>query len=206
MNKISSFLLFACVAILAGCSDDSQPQQGKQYTQLPASLATFRMPPVVEVFSLNCGHCRKMENELATIEQLTNQSIGKVHVTFNESAQIGAMIYYTAEMQLGQKPDHTMMTELFSATQLGDGATLADKKAAIDLAFHSRNLTSPYDFDESQQKQLFAAMQVADDITTQGEINAVPTFIVNGKYQVITSGHQDVQGIANTINFLLTQP
>lgn len=206
MNRVFSLLLLAFAFFVAGCSDDGQPQQGKQYTQLPANLATFRLPPVVEVFSLNCGHCRKMENELATIEQLTSQNIGKVHVTFNESAQIGAMIYYAAEMQLGQKPDHSMMTELFAATQMGDGATLADKKAAIDLAFHNRDLTSPYDFDEAAQKQLFAAMQVADDITTRGQINAVPTFIVNGKYQVMTSGHKDIQDIANTINFLLKQP
>ncbi|MEZ9890756.1 thiol:disulfide interchange protein DsbA/DsbL, partial [Vibrio lentus] len=26
------------------------------------------------------------------------------------------------------------------------------------------------------------------------------------KYQVLTAGHQDVQGIAKTINYLLTQP
>jgi protein-disulfide isomerase len=109
-------------------------------------------------------------------------------------------------MQLGKKPDHQMMTEMFAATQMGDGATLSEKKAALDQVFHSRNLVSPYDFDDQQQKQLFAAMQLADDITTKGQINSVPTFIVNGKYQVITSGHQDVASIADTINFLLQQP
>jgi hypothetical protein len=147
-----------------------------------------------------------MEDEMPTIEKLTGQSIGKVHVTFNESAQIGAMIYYAAEMQLGKKPDHQMMTEMFAATQMGDGATLSEKKTALNQVFHSRNLISPYDFDDEQQKQLFAAMQLADDITTKGQINSVPTFIVNGKYQVITSGHQDVASIADTINFLLQQP
>jgi predicted DsbA family dithiol-disulfide isomerase len=49
-------------------------------------------------------------------------------------------------------------------------------------------------------------MQLADDITTKGEINSVPTFIVKGKYIVNTSAHQDVEGIANTIKFLITQP
>lgn len=206
MKKLASVLLVAALSVISGCSDNSQPQEGEQYQQLPVNLATFRLPQVTEVFSLNCGHCRQMEDELANIEKLTGQSIGKVHVTFNKSAQIGAMIYYAAEMQLGKKPDHKMMSEMFAATQMGDGASLSEKKAALDSIFQSRNLISPYDFDDQQQKQLFAAMQVADDITTKGEINSVPTFIVNGKYQVIVSGHQDVDGIANTINFLLTQP
>ncbi|KLN63714.1 MULTISPECIES: thiol:disulfide interchange protein DsbA/DsbL [Vibrio] len=206
MKKIASFLIIVVAALIVGCSDNSQPVEGKQYQQLPTNLSTFKLPQVTEVFSLNCGHCRQMENEIPEIEKLTGQSIGKVHVTFNESAQIGAMIYYAAEMQLGNKPDHTMMSEMFTAIQMGDGATPAEKKAALDLVFHSRDLISPYDFNEEQQQQLFAAMQIADDITTKGQINAVPTFIVNGKYQIMTSGHQDVAGIASTINFLLTQP
>lgn len=206
MKKITTLLLIALSSILVACSESDVPKQGEHYQTLPANLATFRLPAVTEVFSLNCGHCRKMEDQLANIEKLTGQEIGKVHVTFNESAQIAAMIYYAAEMQFGKKPDHSMMLELFSATQLGNGATAADKKAAIDLAFHSRDFISPYDFDEAEQKRLFAAMQVADDITTTGQINSVPTFIVNGKYQVMTSGHRDVEGIAETINYLLQQP
>ncbi|KGY11660.1 thiol-disulfide isomerase and thioredoxin [Vibrio tubiashii] len=206
MKKLTSLLLILVSALIVGCSDDSQPTQGKQYQQLPADLSKLNLSPVTEVFSLNCGHCRSMENEIPQIEKLTGQNIGKAHVTFNESAQIGAMIYYAAEMQLGGTPDHAMMEELFAATQMGNGATLTDKKAALDAAFQSRNLTSPYDFNQQQQSQLFEAIKVADEITTQGQIKAVPTFIINGKYQIITSGHKDVADIAKTITFLLSQP
>lgn len=205
MKKLS--LMFATVVLsvtaLIGCSESSLPVEGKQFEQLPANLSTYRLPPVTEVFSLNCGHCRKMEAVIPELEKLTNQKFGKVHVTFNESAQIGAMIYYSAEMQLGKAPDHKMMEELFAAVQMGDGATLQEKKTAIDTVFTSRGLISPYDFDEEQQKQLFAAMQVADDISVKAQINSVPTFIVNGKYQVITTGHKDEQDIAATINYLI---
>ncbi|NOH81727.1 thioredoxin domain-containing protein [Vibrio sp. RE86] len=206
MKKIAALFIVAFSTLLVGCSESTSPVEGTHYEQLPANLSTFRLPVVTEVFSLNCGHCRTMENEIPKIEKLTGESIGKVHVTFNESAQIGAMIYYAAEMQLGQKPDHQMMLDLFAATQMGDGASLNDKKDAIDKAFQSRSLVSPYNFNEEQQKQLFAAMQLADDITTKGEVNSVPTFIVKGKYQVLTTGHQDVEGIANTIKYLITQP
>lgn len=206
MKKLFTLLTILTATVLVGCSDSNTPQEGKQYQQLPVNLATFRLPQVTEVFSLNCGHCRKMEAVLPQLEELTQQSIGKIHVTFNESAQIAAMIYYTAEMQLGKKPDHEFMNALFAATQMGDGATLADKKQAIDDAFQSRGLTSPYELNEQQQEQLFEAMNLAQDITEKGQINSVPTFVVNGKYMVLTAGHQDIEGIANTINYLINQP
>lgn len=206
MKKLMTLLTIAFTTLMVGCSDSDVPQEGKQFQQLPANLSTYRLPQVTEVFSLNCGHCKKMESVLPQLEELTKQNIGKIHVTFNESAQIGAMIYYTAEMQLGKKPDHSMMIELFEAAQMGDGATMTEKKQAIDDAFHSRGLVSPYELKEEKQKQLFKAMQLAEDITEKGQINAVPTFIVNGKYMVLTSGHKDVQDIANTINYLTQQP
>lgn len=203
MKKIIALLLVGFSVLLTGCSQNTAPVEGEQYTKLPANLSVFRLPQVTEVFSLNCGHCGKMEAQLPKLEKLIDQSVGKVHVTFNESAQIGAMIYYSAEMQLGKKPDHQMMLDLFAAVQMGDGATMAQKKGAIDNAFESRGLISPYDISEEQQSQLFKAMQIAHEITTQGEINGVPTFVVNGKYQIITSGHQDIESIANTINYLI---
>ncbi|KOO04418.1 thiol:disulfide interchange protein DsbA/DsbL [Vibrio nereis] len=202
MKKILSLILVAFITILAGCSENSTPKEGEQYQKLTTNLSTYRLPPVTEVFSLNCGHCRKMEEVIPQLESLTNQSIGKVHVTFNQSAQVAAMIYYTAEMQLGGQPDHDMMNELFSAVQMGDGATITEKQQAIESVFHSRNLKSPYELEEAQQEQLFRAMQIADEITTKGQINGVPTFIVSGKYMVMTSGHQDAEGIADTINYL----
>ncbi|ERB63798.1 thiol:disulfide interchange protein DsbA/DsbL [Vibrio coralliilyticus OCN008] len=202
MKKIMTLLTIAFAALLAGCADSDVPQEGEHFQKLPVNLSTFRLPQVTEVFSLNCGHCKKMESVLPQLEELTKQNIGKIHVTFNESAQVGAMIYYTAEMQLGKKPEPSMMDELFTAAQMGDGATMAEKKQAIDDAFHSRGLISPYELKEDQQKQLFRAMQVAEDITEKGQINSVPTFIVNGKYMVLTSGHKDVEDIAKTINYL----
>ena len=205
MKKLITLFLLGASALLAGCSDTSVPVEGEQYSRLPANLSTYRLPQVTEIFSLNCGHCGKMEAEIPKLESMIDQSVGKIHVTFNESAQIGAMIYYSAEMQLGKKPDHQMMLELFSAVQMGEGSTIAERKAAIDEVFESRGLISPYNLDEEAQTQLFQAINLADEITTKGEISGVPTFIVNGKYQVITSGHQDLNSIANTINYLIKQ-
>ena len=94
------FAALIAVVALAGCSESSEPQLGAQYEALPVALTEYDLAPVTEIFSLNCGHCRTMESAIPEIESLTNQKIGKVHVTFNESAQISAMIFYTAVMQL----------------------------------------------------------------------------------------------------------
>lgn len=208
MKKFSAYFiaLLSSLILLAGCSDDTQPIEGKQYSQLPADLSVYKLQQVTEVFSLNCGHCRQMESMIPELEKLTNQQIGRLHVTFNQSAQIGAMMYYAAVMQLHKDPDHTMMEALFAAVQMGDGSTLSERQAAIEKVFHERNLTSPYELDESQQKLLFSEMKVAENVSKKGEINAVPTFIVNGQYLINTSAHRDINDIANTINFLTQQP
>ncbi|ASG05562.1 thioredoxin domain-containing protein [Vibrio anguillarum] len=198
--------LITTLLILAGCGDNTTPQKGKQYDELPVSLATYRLPAVTEVFSLTCGHCRSMEKVIPELEKITGETFGKLHVTFNEGAQIGAMIYYSAVMQLEAIPDHAMMEQLFSVVQMDEEVTLSERKEAIDLAFSQRGLISPYSLDDEQQKQLFQEIQLADDISVKGQINAVPTFIVKGKYLVITSGHKDAADIANTISYLLTHP
>ncbi|MDN3681185.1 thiol:disulfide interchange protein DsbA/DsbL [Vibrio tapetis subsp. quintayensis] len=197
---VSSFFLIAC------SENDQQPQKGQQYSQLPTTLTQSSITPVTEVFSLTCGHCRTMESMVPQIEDGIKQPISKVHVTFNESAQIGALIYYAAQMQLDNTPDHAMMDELFEAVQSRDHVDTAAKQKAIEEIFNSRGLVSPYQFDEIQQKALFEELSVAESITTQGQFNSVPTFIINGKYQLITSGHKDVNDIVNTINYLLSQP
>lgn len=53
---------------------------------------------------------------------------------------------------------------------------------------------------------MFALFQQADAASQAAQINAVPTFIVNGKYQVLTGGHKSTDEIAQTITYLLNQP
>lgn len=200
------FVALIAAVTLAGCSESNEPQAGVQYEALPVALTEYDLSPVTEIFSLNCGHCRTMESAIPEIESLTNQKIGKVHVTFNESAQISAMIFYTAVMQLNDTPDHAFMEDLFAAVQMGGDATPEARQQALETAFTSRGLVSPYQLEKEQQVALFEYVQKAEEISVKGQINSVPTFIVNGKYQVLTAGHQDLAGIGKTINFLLTQP
>ncbi|MGR5067643.1 MULTISPECIES: thiol:disulfide interchange protein DsbA/DsbL [Vibrio] len=202
-----AFALVAATVALSACDDgNSQPQQGKQFEVLPVSLAEYNLAPLSEVFSLNCGHCRSMEDFVPQIESLTDQKVEKLHVTFNETAQISAIIYYTAVMQLDGTPDKAFMADLFAAVQMSADATADERQAAVEKAFESRNLISPYQLDKTQQDKLFEYIVKAEEITTNGQVNSVPAFIVNGKYQVITGGHETVEAMAETINYLLKQP
>ncbi|CAE6937949.1 COG0526 Thiol-disulfide isomerase and thioredoxins [Vibrio sp. B1FLJ16] len=203
-NILKGFAFIAAVTALSACdSGNSQPLQGKQYELLPISLQEYQLAPVTEAFSLTCGHCRSMEEFIPQIESLTNQQVEKMHVTFNESAQISAIIFYAAVMQLEATPDKAFMADLFAAVQMAPDATAEERQAAVEKAFDSRNLISPYQLDKAQQTQLFEYIKKAEAITTRGQINSVPTFIINGKYQVISSGHESVEAMAETINYLL---
>lgn len=208
MHKhIKNIVLFSISLIfLSACSDSSTPKEGEKYQKLSTVLTQPNIKPVTEVFSLMCGHCRNLEPSIGELEKLTNQQFGKVHVTFNDQAQVSALIYYAAEMQLNKIPDEKMLSELFAAVQLGEGSTMTQKQQAIEQVFTSHNIISPYNFDELQKKALLRYLNEAIEITNQAKFNAVPTFIVKGKYQVLITGHKDIQDIANTINYLLKQP
>lgn len=207
MKSIKTFALLICsLVFISACSDNSTPELNKHYTQLPNDISDMLTSPVTEVFSLTCGHCLQMEKFIPEIETEINQSISKEHVTFNESAQLAAMFYYSAVMQSKDgKVAPEMMQELFNIYHADKEKSSDERTAALKQAFESRGMTSPYDLSEAQQQELFGLVGNAIKLSEKGMINSVPTFIVNGKYMVLTSAHNDVKSIANTINYLLTQ-
>ncbi|USD67959.1 thiol:disulfide interchange protein DsbA/DsbL [Vibrio sp. SCSIO 43136] len=205
IKKLSLATLVLSSLALIGCSDTAEPKLGEQYKLLPTELKQNSITPVTEVFSLTCGHCRSMEKVIPQIEEGINKPIGKVHITFNESAQVAALIYYAAQMQLDSTPDHEMMEKLFSVMQSQDYTTGEARQQALESLFNEYGLVSPYQFDEIQQKALFELLNEADEITQQSQINGVPTFIIKGKYELITSGHEDVNDLVKTINYLLSK-
>ncbi|MGF1762057.1 thiol:disulfide interchange protein DsbA/DsbL [Aliivibrio kagoshimensis] len=207
MNNLSKFLLLPLftLLLLSGCSESNQPIEGKQFSLLPTAITSDFLAPVTEVFSLSCGHCRTLEAFLPTIKKQINTDIDKLHVTFNDSAKVSALLYYSAVMQLNKVPETAFMEQLFSAVQESEEQTITQQQATIELVFTNHNLISPYQFTNIQQKALLQMINSAEKITVAAKINAVPTFIVNGKYQVLISGHENPDEIANTINYLLNE-
>ncbi|WP_165366908.1 thiol:disulfide interchange protein DsbA/DsbL [Aliivibrio finisterrensis] len=205
MKSIIKPLLLALSSalFLTACGDTNEPKEGVQYEVLSTTLQNDSLAPVTEVFALSCGHCRNMENFLPVISQEAGTDIGKMHITFNQSAHVAAMFYYAAEMQVDGAPDHAFMEDLFAATQMGEGTTLTEQQKAYSKAFTSRGLTSPYEFNEEQRDILIQKVDTAKLLSEQSGISSVPTFVVNGKYNVLVGGHDDPKKIAETIRYLL---
>ncbi|PKG39687.1 thiol:disulfide interchange protein DsbA/DsbL [Psychromonas sp. Urea-02u-13] len=204
--KFKTLLIsLAFISFLSACNETSIPVEGQQYQQLPTTLNSEKFDPVTEVFSLGCGHCKKMEAILPELEKSLGQDIAKMHIVFNQSAQIAAMFYYAAEMQTGGVPDHAFMNDLFDAIQMPQDSTIEQKKAVMGKAFESRGLISPFNYDDQQTELLLKRVDEIALLSEQSKINAVPTFIVKGKYQVITAGHGKTEEIAETIKYLLTK-
>lgn len=201
---LTFFLLAVAALFTLGCSDTSQPEEGKHYVLLPNDLSSINPAPLSEVFSLTCSHCRNLEQLLPALAKASGQQIEQIHVTFNQSAKAAAFVYYTAVMQLGHAPDVPMMRELFSAIQSRD-FTPQQRQEAINSVFSRRDLSSPDELDEQSRSKLAEMVANASQITVQGEINSVPMFIVAGKYQIIMAEHKNVADVANTITFLLNQ-
>ena len=142
-------IVLSSALFLIACSDSTIPKEGEQYVTLPELLEDKTLLPVTEVFSLTCGHCRKMENFLPQISKQAGADIGKMHITFNQSAYNAALLYYAAEIQLDNVPDHAFMDQLFAAIQMGKGSTEAQslggaKSKADRMASSRRGGNSPW--------------------------------------------------------------
>ncbi|MGR5065214.1 DsbA family protein [Photobacterium sp. DNB22_13_2] len=200
LTKILASTLFLLVA-LTGCSESEIPKEGEKYTVV--ATPTEGIADVVEVFSLGCGHCRNMELMLPEIKKLADVDIDQVHVTFNESAQYAAYLYYTAAIQSNGKPAAELKEALFAFVQ--DQAADLDeesRKNKLDEIFSQYDLVSPFDLSDEQKEQVYQQMTNANQLEQNAKITGVPAFLVKGKYLVENGAHDSLEDLANTIRFL----
>ncbi|PKF61861.1 thiol-disulfide isomerase [Psychromonas sp. psych-6C06] len=201
LNRL--FIGFALITLLSACSKAPVPEEGKQYKRLPEAIDSTQFAPVTEVFSLSCIHCRNMEDIIPTLQQAIGQDIAKMHVVFNQPSYVAAMFYYAAEMQSNGTPDHQFMLDLFATFQMPKESSADEQTAAMLKVFESRGLVSPISYNEQQLDELKKRVDQVELLSKQSEIQSVPTFIVKGKYEVITSGHDKKEDMSETIKFLL---
>jgi len=192
--------LFIALLTLVGCNDASIPKEGNKYKVVAEATDAA---PVVEVFSLACGHCRNMETMIPEIKKIAGVEIDKVHVTFNQSAQVAAYIFYTAAIQTNGAPEPALMEALFAYVQdTGDTVTEEERKSQLTNIFKTYNLASPYELTEEQHKQIYQKLSEAEQLVSSAEIASVPAFLVQGKYLVESSAHESLEDMANTISYL----
>ena len=200
-KKIFAYLVF--ISFISACSEDPEPIKGVHYRLMPETLNSKDFAPVTEVFSLACGHCRNMEDSIPWLQRKLEQDIPKMHIVFNQSAYVAAMFYYAAEMQTGDIPDYRFMVELFETMQMPQETTQAEQEAAMIAVFESRGLISPINYNDQQLDALSRRVDEVSRLSDKTQIQSVPTFIIKGKYQLITSAHETKEEIADTIEYLL---
>lgn len=182
-------------------SSNFVPAEGYQYSKLQTPIANA--PKVMEVFSLACSHCRKMESLVPELKKLIGENITQYHVTFNESAQAAAVLYYTAAIQSDDHPQFKQMEELFSFVQdTPKDLTPAQRKAKLDSIYTDFGMKAPEQLTEAQQKQVYDLMNESNRIVSEAKLDAVPAFIIQGKYLVNLGGQNSLQELSQTIKYL----
>ncbi|MGF1760744.1 thiol:disulfide interchange protein DsbA/DsbL [Photobacterium sagamiensis] len=206
MTSISKpfFALLIALFTITGCSDANVPQEGDKYTIIPTPMTDTA--DVIEIFSLGCGHCRNMEAMLPELQSMAKVDIEKVHVTFNEGAQLAAYIFYTAAIQTSDKPSEQLVKDLFAYVQDSDeNLSPEEKRASLEKIFKQYDLLSPYELSEEQHKTVYQQLSAAETLVANAEVASVPAFLVKGKYLIQTDAHESLEDIANTIRYLNTQ-
>ncbi len=201
-QTVFQYCLVLCSLLLLSACGNQQPKLGSQYLNLPTPVTNNHLPAVLEIFSLQDKASIEFSDELPKLEQLIQQSIVQLPTTNNDNAKVAALIYYALIGQIHHRPSSTTLEGLFHAFQ--HSHSNSEQQALIDQLFQQKHLVSPYQFDEIQQRVLLHELNSAIAINHQQQITALPSFIINGKYQVLLSGHKDIQSLANTINYLLS--
>jgi protein dithiol oxidoreductase (disulfide-forming) len=170
-------------------------QEGKDYAVLsePVAPKDPTKIEVTEVFSYLCPHCFHFEPLLAAWakKQPADVALVQVHASFNHNWPIYQRGFYTMQA-LGLKDKahqqvfdtiHVAHKELLTAQAWGDFLSLygADK-AAVVKTFDSFGVTT-------QMKQ-------ADGRVRDLKITSTPQLIINGKYRVTASKHEEILKVA----------
>lgn len=155
---------------------------GKHYTLLNPAQPTSSAPGQIEVaefFMYTCPHCYNFEPFVQTYlsKKPADVNFIRVPTVFNQTAQLHARAFYTAEVMGILETTHYPM---FKAIHV-DRNMLASEEAIIDLL-------TPLGVNEAEFRKNFNSFAV-DTKMRQGatmarrfQISSVPNVIVNGKY------------------------
>jgi len=209
LNFKSLLSAVVLTVFLMGCSDSATsnanaPVEGKQFTTIPVEMPDAEN--VVEVFSLACGHCRQMEAALPELESMIGLPIAKEHVTFNESAQRGAYLFYTAVVQGKGEVSTEQLRGMFSFVQdRTEEEPVEVTKQKLLALYHDYDMLSPTEVDDTQNEAIYKKMVAAETFMNNINLSSVPAFVVKGKYLVNTTEHENLEDIAATIKYLSEQ-
>jgi thiol:disulfide interchange protein DsbA len=210
MKKLTALLVGALLLPVAVFA--AQFEAGKHY-EVISEQATAK-PEVKEYFSYYCPACFSFEPKVqALAKQLpAGAELKKVHVDFLQHAkpeiQVSLAKAYLVGKNLGKGDD---ISNAFFKHIHVDRKTFASDDDIKAVVVASGVDAETYDKAIKSFTVAGAAKQMKkeqDALSARRVLTSVPTFIVNGKYKVLTQGlsrdNQDEE-FKQLVNFLLTQ-
>lgn len=179
-------------------------EAGKQYQKMEQTIANA--PQVMEVFSYGCGHCRQMDKLLPELNEALGQDVVQEHIVYDDGTASLAVLYYTGVIQLPKEKLHAYNEAIFSLLHDNHDMTQqqsTDKLAAIYSQF---GILAPDQLDEQQVEKVSKHIQHAAQITKEARVQGVPSFYVNGEYQLLAGGHNSLEGMIDSIEQMVQLP
>ena len=166
-------------------------QEGVNYTRIvpaqPTAVPNGQVE-VLEFFWYACPHCSAIDPLIESWKKTKPAyiSFSRVHVMWNEGHRSLARLYYTLD-SLGKLDQ--LHGEVFKEIHAnGNPLVAADQNNSaeserIQTAFVTKHGISEGDFKKAYHSlPVDLALQRADQLVQRYRIDAVPTFVVNGKY------------------------
>lgn len=188
-------LLGLVLSVSAATTNAADYTEGKDYVVLadPIRPADASKIEVAEVFSYLCPHCYDFESLLQawTKKQSADVVLVQTHASFNHNWPIYQRAYYTI-VALGVKDK--VQDAVFSSVFVGKKELLTAEAWADFLSLYGvdkqKTISTFNSFGvNSQVKQ-------ADNRVRDMKIASTPTMVVDGRFKVAVSKHEDMLKVA----------
>jgi len=191
LAAVASTVAASTAAAAAATTAATPWQDGVNYMRLVPAQPTdvpAGQVEVLEFFWYACPHCYALDPQVEAWKKTKPAyiSFSRVHVLWSESHRSLARLYYTLDSMGKLEQLHG---EIFKEIHLrNDPLVAADasntaETERIQTAFVAKFGIPADDFAKAYHSiAVDAAMQHADELVQRYRIDAVPTFVVNGKY------------------------
>ncbi|MDT7525407.1 MULTISPECIES: thiol:disulfide interchange protein DsbA/DsbL [Idiomarinaceae] len=198
-------LMFAVLALFMLPAAAQQFEQDVHY-EVIAEQATDT-PQVHEFFSFYCVHCYRFEGVAEALAEAYPEQFKKSHVSFINYQGMGLDMSraYIVARQFNKEKE---ISKAIFSRNFAQRKMIGSKE---DLhAIFEANGISASDLDKAMNSFSVRGMANKMDRDAQNlQVNATPTFIVNGKYRLKTEGFRDsndfVGDFVKAVGYLLEQ-
>lgn len=179
------------------------PRLGTDYEPLAEPMPTIGQGgiEVAEVFSYMCIHCANLQPQLNTWKpnQPADVRFEYVPGVFGGVSDNFARAYYAAEaMNLVDKTHD----DLFKAVLIERKFTTASPEEIADW-YAAYGADREVFLSTMQSFAVTAKLNRARQFALRGGVDATPMIIVNGKYRAMATGDRGMQGLLDTVDWLV---